>query len=452
MVIGPNNVTSDQKSVDQNGQEVSLGEFSIPKLAKSSAPYQSSLIGVVSNNWSDFTSAGRSSVPENQNPKPVALVGRVPIKVTLENGPIQKGDYLTTSSTSGVGMKATRAGRVIGMALESFATDGIGEIIVFVNPHFYDPDVYLAGDGSLIIANQGTESDPLFAVQKQEEDGTTSFAERVGAFAKVVAANIQAGLFEGKDIRTDNLSATSSAFLSSNIKDLTVETIRANAIEIASKSVDLIKMEEALASISAKMEILEDLGLLNGSQATNSGELVLFDNLMVSGATTLADAAVLNTFSVGNNLTFSGNSIDTLGTDLEIQPLGQGGVKFLGGAVTISTDGKLKVSEDAEFAKNVSVGGVLSAKDVAVSRADVEILSESEVVASGSSGLVTLPAGQTELKVRNETAKANSAIFITSKTELSQPLYIKQQTDGSFVVGIKEEQLVDVKFNFLVVN
>ncbi len=37
---------------------------------------------------------------------PVALCGRVPCKVTDENGPIRRGDLLTASSTPGYAMKA----------------------------------------------------------------------------------------------------------------------------------------------------------------------------------------------------------------------------------------------------------------------------------------------------------------------------------------------------------
>ena len=40
--------------------------------------------------------------------------------VSTENGPIQKGDYLTSSSLPGVAMKATRAGMSIGVAMEDF--------------------------------------------------------------------------------------------------------------------------------------------------------------------------------------------------------------------------------------------------------------------------------------------------------------------------------------------
>jgi len=63
----------------------------------------------------------------------------VPIFISTENGEIKMGDYLTSSSLKGVAMKATEPGRVIGMALESYDGQGTGKIIVFVNPHWYDP-------------------------------------------------------------------------------------------------------------------------------------------------------------------------------------------------------------------------------------------------------------------------------------------------------------------------
>jgi hypothetical protein len=73
---------------------------------------------------------------------PVALCGRVPCKVTAENGPIQRGDLLTSSSTPGHAMKAVpvnfdgieihRPGTIIGKALEAWPT-GLGVIDIFVN-------------------------------------------------------------------------------------------------------------------------------------------------------------------------------------------------------------------------------------------------------------------------------------------------------------------------------
>jgi len=53
---------------------------------------------------------------------PLAVMGIVPCKVSAENGPIQVGDLLVTSSTPGHAMKGTdRArfvGAVVGKALE----------------------------------------------------------------------------------------------------------------------------------------------------------------------------------------------------------------------------------------------------------------------------------------------------------------------------------------------
>lgn len=40
------------------------------------------------------------------------------VKYNFENGTIKKGDLITTSSEPGVGMKATKPGMVIGVALE----------------------------------------------------------------------------------------------------------------------------------------------------------------------------------------------------------------------------------------------------------------------------------------------------------------------------------------------
>ena len=113
----------------------------IVQRVKSDKAYQQTIIGIVSNNYGDFTSAGYN-IKKEDNPMPVALNGRVPVKVSLENGPIAAGDPLTSSSVPGVAMKATASGYVIGKALESFDELGIrnkelGKILMFVGPGWY---------------------------------------------------------------------------------------------------------------------------------------------------------------------------------------------------------------------------------------------------------------------------------------------------------------------------
>jgi hypothetical protein len=63
------------------------------------------------------------------------MAGRVPTKVSAENGPIRVGDLLVTSSTPGYAMRGTdrtqMMGAVIGKALEPLDS-GTGTIMVLV--------------------------------------------------------------------------------------------------------------------------------------------------------------------------------------------------------------------------------------------------------------------------------------------------------------------------------
>jgi hypothetical protein len=63
---------------------------------------------------------------------PIALAGRVPTKVSTSNGVILIGDLLAPSTIPGVAIKATKAGPVVGQALEGYSESGVGSIEVFV--------------------------------------------------------------------------------------------------------------------------------------------------------------------------------------------------------------------------------------------------------------------------------------------------------------------------------
>jgi hypothetical protein len=68
------------------------------------------------------------------NSKPVALAGRVPVKISLENGPIKIGDYLTASKiVPGAATKALSSGNVVGRALEAYSENSTGgKLLAFV--------------------------------------------------------------------------------------------------------------------------------------------------------------------------------------------------------------------------------------------------------------------------------------------------------------------------------
>jgi len=80
----------------------------------STTPYENRILGVVS------TDPYQVGGIDDGHSVILGLTGRVPVKVSLENGPIQKGDSLTSSSTPGVAMKAVRAGNIIGTALDTY--------------------------------------------------------------------------------------------------------------------------------------------------------------------------------------------------------------------------------------------------------------------------------------------------------------------------------------------
>jgi hypothetical protein len=107
-------------------------------LAKSCQPYDSRVAGVIADpTTSGLIIGGSHPTDVNRDDlKPLALAGRVLTKVTLENGLINAGDYLTTSSTPGHAMKATSPGSILGKALQSFQSepkDGINKIWVLIN-------------------------------------------------------------------------------------------------------------------------------------------------------------------------------------------------------------------------------------------------------------------------------------------------------------------------------
>ena len=94
-------------------------------------------------------------LPNTKPSTSLALTGRVPVKVTNENGAIATGDLLTTSSTPGHAMKWTlldvtkakdfddlkrilsenekRRSAIVGKAVESFSGAGNGKIMVLIS-------------------------------------------------------------------------------------------------------------------------------------------------------------------------------------------------------------------------------------------------------------------------------------------------------------------------------
>ncbi|MFA6503727.1 MAG: hypothetical protein WCT54_02110 [Patescibacteria group bacterium] len=87
---------------------------------------------------------------------PIALAGRVPTRVSIVNGVIQVGDYLTASTVPGVAVKAIGPGNVVGVALESYSGAQEGLISVFVKPSYTAGSIGESGTPSTVVNNYST--------------------------------------------------------------------------------------------------------------------------------------------------------------------------------------------------------------------------------------------------------------------------------------------------------
>jgi len=122
----------------QPGQVVSLDASMKAGVRKSNSSYDSTVLGVISTK-PGYVLADSEGTDPTARPVALALSGRVPVKISDENGPVKAGDPLTSSSTPGVAMKATEPGWVIGMAMEDQVA-GIDNLLTFVNRAWYGGD------------------------------------------------------------------------------------------------------------------------------------------------------------------------------------------------------------------------------------------------------------------------------------------------------------------------
>ncbi len=258
----------------------------IKKLVKSTSTYQTNIVGIVSNNYGDFTSAGYN-INTSDNPMPVALNGRVPVKVSPTSQAINPGDFVTTSSDSGRAMKATQSGYVIGKALEAWTPNTNQDtVMVFVNNTYYIGD--LSADGSL----NGTSTD----------GGTLSQQPS------------QSTQIDGVDTQTQEKIASLSAEIN-NIKD------RLSSLETANLT----------ATSSAVLGIATDSATLS--------------NLNVLGNTILGDTVVNGKLNIGT-LSFdnANSSIDSIGK-LKIQSLALDTIEFQNDSIEMDKNGNFNIKK-----------------------------------------------------------------------------------------------------------
>jgi hypothetical protein len=129
------------KASYEPGDVVVLSKNNPKAIEKSSIPYDTKVAGIYSTRPGVLGADKDGITRMDENDIPVAIVGIVPTKVTDENGPIESGDLLTTSSLPGHAMKASPVvingtkiyptGAIVGKALDQLVS-GQGTIKILV--------------------------------------------------------------------------------------------------------------------------------------------------------------------------------------------------------------------------------------------------------------------------------------------------------------------------------
>ena len=306
----------------RTGQQTGVkAKRTVSILAKSTKAYESQIIGIVSESPNQVLGEG---LPDQfSNSIPVALVGRVPVKVSLENGTIKVGDFLTSSSIPGVAMKATKRGQIVGKALDNF--DGgtangeqvkIGKVMTFVNLTWYDPAINIAANGNLSaiglitpkvttdvltanIIKPSTNSDLVlnlttegkFIIKGDTGEDAVSFDNKGNAFfkGKLTADKIKANSIEGLEIITNRLASLDSniATLDATFMSLTGQEKKSSesgATDYQGKLPKELSLEslnvEGMATISASLRVKQN-GLIEG--ILNVVDTITANNLIVTG-------------------------------------------------------------------------------------------------------------------------------------------------------------------------
>ncbi|HXK40550.1 MAG TPA: hypothetical protein VJ046_00365, partial [Candidatus Paceibacterota bacterium] len=229
--VSDNVSAGDIVGVDTNFQPTASTSFAVKRSAGDAR-----VIGVVSTapailiegNQARFGGPKVAGTYTPGDKAPVALVGRVPVKVSDENGAVAAGDRLTASKTlPGYAMKQTEAGISIGVALEAFgfsetkvepseqsqgSTLKTGKVLVFVNLGYWLPDP------SILAQNEGNIGTNTYNISTIASGLMTWFKDSLHIV-------FEDGLLKVANIITENITASFGTFTKVKTQELCVDDI-----------------------------------------------------------------------------------------------------------------------------------------------------------------------------------------------------------------------------------
>ncbi|HUO75892.1 MAG TPA: hypothetical protein VMU12_03195, partial [Candidatus Paceibacterota bacterium] len=296
----------------QPGEVVSIDPTLPNGVRRSTEAYDRNLLGVITSNpglvLDDGTIRGSMGI--------VALSGRVPVKVSTENGPIKAGDFITASSIPGIGMKATKAGPVIGQALEDLdSPDSLGYVTMYVKNGYFNGD-----------SMEGATSKPAAELLTSLVDMTPAssslvYTDRLVAGLDIVAPTVTTHELSADTVRIGSVSIDFDDMVR-NISVLASQAAELNTFELDTRAM----------LTDADTRIMEQLASQSAAIGTLSSRVEDVESRLAS----LSFAPPLNLAmlaSQSSGLTFTGPI--TINGGLRVDSIGQSGsaVNFLADTV-----------------------------------------------------------------------------------------------------------------------
>jgi hypothetical protein len=302
--------------------------------SKSGEEYAVGIIGAISTDPGVLLNSRLIDRPDEQRweeyERPLTVAGRIPLKVTEINGHIKPGDSITSSKIPGVGMKSTKAGRIVGTALEEFDSSSAtqaarlinGEwqttnstcsqnepncynqtkILVLIQVGWNDPDVYITSTGDFAIKMATPSAEFNIPSYFTLNDVLGNPIDRIGAFKELVVANVKAGFIDAQQISTNALSVTTEnitingqnirdyiAAIVSDILNNTNSNLISPIASVDQIHTNLINPVSPTSSVALKLEN-DRISILNGN-SSNSATVTSFDN---KGNATLSGSLAVN--------------------------------------------------------------------------------------------------------------------------------------------------------------
>jgi len=544
--LAENYVSSQQL---QPGNVVTLeGQGNTEAIRESTTPYQKELIGIISTKPGITLNSDAKADSTHLYVYPVALQGRVPVKISSINGAIKAGDNITSSSIPGVAMDASGSGQIIGKALESYTDpnpNDVGQIMVFVNLSSQTSPTAITDSGNIMAASESaTVNDNTTQTMNQPMNSTNlaEFLSNIAGTIQLGAVQVQTLTTQSLSVATDNITIGGETLKDyiTQIVDQIVEQrlnkhlaqipqkpqilspVASNSAQLADQNISqsIIPTQNAsqsaavqtanngnaspaatvvyniynsiatqsaeAATISATPTIspiptaddtqlqASDSGNIDSENidtntfepaASLSGQLQNVPNLQASfgtfnqglvalGPTSLTDVGVQGTISVNNNLKITADAINTIGSNLNIEPLRQGNILFMGGLVAIDTQGNLQVNGNAVFSHNVAVKGELAAGIIApIPNNDLIINLKNKADKTASSLIITNATGSGVLQINqsgdltssgdakfNSVASNGFSIIRGAQADTSMTETVANGSAGTGVISAYETQ------------